>query len=276
MEDLRAVETGRPGGAARRFVRAWTRRFDAADMHVRLVGIGFVIAVALARSQATPQQGFDVASIKPSRAARAGGEGSGRERITVTPNSVIIENAGLNFCIQSAYNVKFYQVSGPGWLTSERYDITAKTERRSSKEQLMEMTRDLLADRFNLRLHRETRTVPVYQLVARSRTMKLKRASSDQTPTGMTVENGSFVFRRVTMAEFAERLSDFSSFDRPVLDRTGIDGLFDITLTSAATAMRSDPDAIFAAVESTGLRLDSTKAPLEILVVDHAEKPSPN
>jgi uncharacterized protein (TIGR03435 family) len=106
--------------------------------------------------------------------------------------------------------------------------------------------------------------------------MKLKRASSDQTPTGMTVENGSFVFRRVTMAEFAERLSDFSSFDRPVLDRTGIDGLFDITLTSAATAMRSDPDAIFAAVESTGLRLDSTKAPLEILVVDHAEKPSPN
>ena len=245
-------------------------------MHVRLVVIGFGVAVALSSPQAVPPQSFDVASIKPSRSARAGGEGSSRERITVRPNSVIIENAGLNFCIQSAYTVKFYQVSGPSWLISERYDITAKTERRSSKEQLMEMMRALLADRFNLRLHRETRTVPVYQLVAGSGTMKLKPASSDQTLTGMTVENGSFVFRRVTMSEFAERLSDFSSFDRPVLDRTGIDGLFDITLTSAATAMRGDPDAIFAAVESTGLRLDSTKAPLEVLVVDHAERPSPN
>lgn len=189
---------------------------------------------------------------------------------------MIIENAGLNFCIQSAYHVKFYQVSGPDWLVAERYDIMAKTDARASKEQLMVMLQALLTDRFSLRLHRETRTVSVYELVAKSQAMKLNRASSDETGQGMTVENGSFVFRGVTMAEFAERLSDFSSFDRPVLDRTGMDGLFDITLPSAATAMRSDPDAIFAAVEGAGFRLNSAKAPLEMLVVDHAERPSPN
>jgi uncharacterized protein (TIGR03435 family) len=245
-------------------------------MHVRLIGLACAVAVAPARPQISPQQGFDVASIKASRAARAGGEGSGREKITVTSNSVIIENAGLNFCIQSAYNVKFYQVSGPDWLVSERYDIMAKTERRSSKEELMEMLQALLADRFSLHLHRQTRVVPVYELDAKSRAVKLDRASPDETTHGMTIESGSFVFRRVTMTEFAERLSDFSSFDRPVLDRTGMEGLFDVTLASAATAMRSDPDAIFAAVEGAGLRLNTGKAPLEILVVDHAERPSPN
>jgi uncharacterized protein (TIGR03435 family) len=140
----------------------------------------------------------------------------------------------------------------------------------------MEMMQTLLADRFNLQLHRAAKTVPVYQLVAPARTARLKPASPDQTAAGVTVENGSFVFHYVTMPEFAERLSDFASIDRPVLDRTGIEGSFDITLTSAATAMRTDPDAIFAAVEKAGFRLDSTKAELETLVVDHADRPSPN
>jgi uncharacterized protein (TIGR03435 family) len=247
-----------------------------ANMHLRLIGLVCAVAVASACPQTLLAPGFDVASIRPSRTARAGGEGSGREKISVTPNGVIIENAGLNFCIQSAYNVKFYQVSGPDWLISERYDIMAKTERRSSKEQLMEMLQALLAYRFNLRLRRETRVIPVYELAAKARAVRLDRASPDETANRMTIENGSFVFRRVSLAEFAERLSDLSSFDRPVLDRTGMDGLFDITLASAATAMRNDPDAIFAAVESTGLRLNPGKAPLEILVVDHAERPAPN
>ena len=245
-------------------------------MHLRLIGLTCAVAVASAFPQTSPQRRFDVASIKPSRTARTGGEGSGREKITITPDSVIIENAGLSFCIQSAYNVKFYQVSGPDWLISDRYDIIAKKEGRSGNAQLMEMLQTLLADRFSLRLQRETRIVPVYQLVEKSRAVKLNRASPDETANGMTVENGSFVFRRVTMSEFAERLSDFSSFDRPVLDRTGLDGAFDITLPSAASAMRSDPDAIFSAVEGAGLRLDPGKAPIEILVVNHADKPSPN
>jgi uncharacterized protein (TIGR03435 family) len=244
-------------------------------MNANLVGTVFIMTAMVSASQPIPQLAFDVASIKPSRIARAGGEGSGRERVTVTPDSVTIENGSLSFCIQWAYNVRFYQVSGPDRLVSQRYDIIAKTEKPSSRQQLMTMMQTLLSDRFSLRLHRETRTVPVYELVGRSGNSNLRLASAD-SDTGMTVENGSFVFRRVTMAEFATRLSDFSAFDRPVLDRTGIDGFFDITLTSAAIAMRADPDAIFAAVESTGLRLNPGKAPLEMIVVDHAEGPTPN
>ena len=135
------------------------------NMHLRLIGLACTVAVASACPQTLPQAGFDVASIKPSRAAGAGGEGSGREKITVTPDSVIIQNAGLNFCIQSAYNVKFYQVSGPDWLVFERYDIIAKTERRSSKEQLMGMLQALLTDRFSLRLRRETRPLALPERV---------------------------------------------------------------------------------------------------------------
>jgi uncharacterized protein (TIGR03435 family) len=243
-------------------------------MQLRLVGVAYAIAVTSASPQALPHEQFDVASVKPSRAARAGGEGSGRERIAVTPTSVVMENAGLSFCIQWAYKVKFYQVSGPDRLVSDRYDIIAKAEKPSNNEQLRAMMQALLGDRFRLRLHRATRTVPVYDLIAPS-AKKLQRPRPDEN-TGMTVENGSFVFRGVTMADFAEGLSDFSSFDRPVLDRTGLNGLFDITLSSAASAMRSDPDAIFAAVEGAGFRLHPAKEPLDILVIDHVERPSPN
>ena len=203
-----------------------------------------------------------------------GEKASGWERVALTPTSVAIENAGLSFCIQWAYKVKPYQVAGPDRLVSERYDIIAKSEKASNNEQMRAMMQVLLADRFGLRLHRDTRTVAIYNLIVAS-PAKLQRASPDQS-AGMTVENGSFVFRRVTMAGFAERLTDFSTIDRPVLDRTGLDGSFDITLTSAPSAMSSNPDAIFAAVEGAGFRLNRSKAPIEILVVDHAEAPSAN
>jgi uncharacterized protein (TIGR03435 family) len=221
------------------------------------------------------QPAFDVASIKPSSAARAGGEGSGRERIAVSPTSLTLANASLSFCIQWAYNVKFYQVSGLDKLTRQRYDIIAKTERPVDRGQLRAMLQALLADRFQLRSHRETRTVPVYELVARQNGAKLRPAQADQT-AGMLVRDGSFVFQGVTMTEFAERLSDLSAIDRPVLNKTGLAGAFDITLGSAARDMLADPASIFAAIERAGFRLESRKGPIEVLVMDHAAPPSEN
>jgi uncharacterized protein (TIGR03435 family) len=245
-------------------------------MNLKIIAITLAIAVGSAapQSKTDPRSEFDVASVKPSRLARAGGEGSGRERVAVTPQSITIENAGLSFCMQWAYNVKFYQVNGPDRLVSERYDIMGKTERPSSKGQLRMMMQGLLADRFNLRFHRETRTVPVYELVVVSNT-KLRPAEPDEK-SGVSVVSGSFVFHRVSMPEFAEHLSDLAAIDRPVLDKTGREGLFDITLESAAITMRNDPDSIFSSIEGAGLRLNSRKGPLELLVVDHAEKPSGN
>jgi uncharacterized protein (TIGR03435 family) len=245
-------------------------------MNLKIIGIAITLAVGSAapQSQTTPRAEFDVASIKPSPIARAGGEGSGRERVAVTPQSVTLENAGLSFCMQWAYDVKFYQVKGPDRLVSERYDIIGKTDKPTGKEQLRTMMQALLADRFQLRFHRETRTVPVYELVLVANT-KLRPAESGENP-GLSVVNGSFVFRRLTMPEFAERLSDLSAIDRPVIDKTGREGLFDITLESAASAMRNDPDSIFPSLERAGLRLNSRKGPLEVLVVDQARKPSEN
>jgi len=78
------------------------------------------------------------------------------------------------------------------------------------------------------------------------------------------------------MSELAGYLSDLAAFDRPVLNKTGLDGSFDITLPSAAVAMRENPDSIFAALESAGFRLNARKSSVEILIVDHAEQPSPN
>jgi uncharacterized protein (TIGR03435 family) len=103
----------------------------------------------------------------------------------------------------------------------------------------------------------------------------VKPSAADQR-SGMGVVNGSFVFEHITMSQLAEHLSDLSAFDRPVLNKTGLDGSFDITLPSAAAAMRENPDSIFAAVESAGFRLNARKSPVEILIVDHAEQPSQN
>ncbi|MDQ1474110.1 MAG: hypothetical protein QOJ99_5590, partial [Bryobacterales bacterium] len=208
-------------------------------MNLRLIGVAFAVTAGLAPSQTETalRQAFDVASIKPGHMAHAGGEGSGRESVAISPNGVTLNNASLSFCLQWAWNVRFYQVSGPGELTLERYDIVAKAAKPSGKEQLMTMMQALLADRFSVRVHRETRTMPVYELVARPKAPKLRKSTTEQN-TGMSVVNGSFVFHRVTMSEFAERLSDFSALDRPVLDKTGLEGVFDITLTSAAIAMR--------------------------------------
>ena len=220
------------------------------------------------------QAAFDVASIKPSQLSRTTGKGSRRERVFNTPTSLNLVNANLSDCMQRAYNVKFYQISGPPWIIDLRYDIVAKTEQPSGKEQLMAMLQALLADRFRLKLRRESRTEPIYALTARY-AMKLKKSTSSDD-AGMSLAGGSFVFKHVTMAEFAERLSDFSAMDRPVLDKTGIEGAYDITLESAARNMLEDPASIFPSLEKAGFKLESRKGQEEVLVVEHAEKPSAN
>jgi len=221
------------------------------------------------------QPTFDVASIKPSAIARAGGEGSGRERASWTPTSLTLQNAGLGFCIQWAYGVKFYQVSGPAWLNDVRYDILAKTENPATIAQLRLLLQALLANRFQLTLHRETKAMPVYELVARTSGTGLRSAKPDET-SDWRVSGGSFVFRHTSMPEFAERLSELAGVDRPVVDKTGIAGVFDFTLESAARKLLEDNASIFAAVQQIGFEMVARKGQVEVLVVDHADKPSAN
>src|SRR5260370_32828399 len=113
-----------------------------------------VISSCAAFGQST-QPAFEVASVKPSLIGRAGGEGSRREKVDHTPGSITMRNASMKSCIQWAYDVKSFQVTGPGWLETERYDVAAKAADPAPEAQLRLMLQTLLADRFKVTLHRE-------------------------------------------------------------------------------------------------------------------------
>ncbi len=222
---------------------------------------------------AQPQ--FDVASIRPSATARAGGEGGGWERITLSPTGVTVLNAGLGYCVRWAYNVKLHQVNGPDWTETERYDIQARTAQPVGTDQLRLMMQVLLAERFRLKIRREQRMQSVFVLVTRKNGPKL-RDSQTGGSAQIRVAGGDFVFQHVTMPDFADLLGHLAGIDRLVLDRTGIRGVYDIRLPSAASRTREDPSSIFGAVEEAGFELQARKEPVDVLIIDHAEKPSAN
>jgi bla regulator protein BlaR1 len=233
---------------------------------------------------------FDVASIRPSAVWSAGGEGHGRSRVEYSPNSVTLRNVDLSDCVQWAYGARFYQMAGPGtpggeygWQSSlGRYDIVAKASGAVPVSQLRVMLQDLLAQRFKVTLHRETKMLPVFELVLAKGGPKLPAPKPDPPSRGNEnlprVQDGSFVFQDTTITEFAEKLSMLRGIERPVVDRTGIEGVFDITLKSAASAILQPdgPSLLTLVQEQLGLKLTAAKAPVEVLVIDHAEKPSEN
>jgi uncharacterized protein (TIGR03435 family) len=226
---------------------------------------------------------FEVASIRPSSIWKAGGEGNSRSRIEVTPNGLTMRNVDLNECVQWAYGLQPYRISGLH-LNAERYDIVARAEGSVQVHQLELMLQDLLAKRFNLKLHHEAKMIGIYELVPAKGGPKLPAPkvvdispsrSSESLPR---VDDGNFVFHDTSMPEFADELSQLREIDRPVVDHTGIKGVFDITLKGAASAMlQPDGPSLFTLVqEQLGLKLVSTKAPIDVLVIDHAEQPSVN
>lgn len=228
---------------------------------------------------------FDVASVRPAAMWNAGGEGSKRSKIEYSPNSLTMRNVDLTECVQWAYNLKFYQISGKVAPDSERYDIVAKTEDAAPVERLRAMLRNLLAARFQLVVHRGTKPVRVYELLIAKGGPRLPAPKADadlprthETESLPRVEDGGFVFENVSMGDFAAKLSLLRGIDLPVVDRTGIQGVFDITLKSAADAiLQDDGAALFGLIrEQLGLKLNAAKDPIEVLVVDRVAKPSAN
>ncbi len=229
---------------------------------------------------------FDVASVKTSTFGDSGLEGSKRSRIDITPTRVTLRNTTLGECVQWAWNVKPYQISAPhaiqDALDSERYDLRAVVESDTPVSQLRLMMQDLLAKRFQIVLHRETRPMPVLELTIAKGGPKLPAPkpeaivhSAESLPR---VENGGFIFADTTMAEFAAKLSLLRGVDSPVVDRTGIAGIYDITLKEAAAAIRRDdapPIATFLQ-DQLGLKLVAAKAPMEVVVVDRIGKLTEN
>jgi uncharacterized protein (TIGR03435 family) len=236
-----------------------------------------------AQSQAAALVAFEVASIKRSQPT---GRGTG---VGTDPGRLTIRNASLQFCIGWAYAVEDYQIAGPGWLDSEHFDIVAKAERGALEDRLRLMLRTLLTDRFKLALHRETKELSVYALTVVKEGAKIHAVKADgKSRTGGG--RGHLIGQKISMPEFADLLTMAGQRElgRPVIDKTGLKGVFDIALnwtpenprsaggndpvarTTAENTLR--PDIFGALQQQLGLRLESQKGPVEILVIDRAEK----
>jgi uncharacterized protein (TIGR03435 family) len=228
---------------------------------------------------ALAQNSFEVASIKPNKS------GFGRKPdgppITTAPASVTMRNVRLSTPLQWAYGLKEYQISGPDWLNSEGFDITAKAQDPAPDDQLKRMLQALLTDRFKLTTHRENKEMPVYTLTTGKNGSKLSAGHEGQERSMQPVE-GTWVFKNYSMPLFVDFLGRL--MDRPVLDATTLKGPFDFTLR-----VSEDPEtpadmkraftqpgflapAIIRYLQDLGLKLEARTAPVEILVIDHAEK----
>jgi len=214
---------------------------------------------------------FETASIKP---AAPDGHGETRRyaggRFTAT-------GITLKALIQRAWDIKDFQITGgPGWVNSELFDVIAKAPANGavSGAELNQMIQAMLRERFRLEIHRETKDMPIYSLV-------IAKSGPKLTPTIAAMQtwsrgNGSLVGTKVPMDMLAGDLLE-SQLRRVVVDHTGIPGEFDINLKWTPDNADEAGVSLFTAIqEQMGLRLESTRGPVEMLVIDRAEKPSEN
>jgi uncharacterized protein (TIGR03435 family) len=209
-------------------------------------------------------QTFEVASIKPSAPGARG-----PTIYNPTQSRFAISAITLKSLVAYAYDVREFQISGgPKWLDADQFDIVAKPDSNPTPERISAMARALLAERFDLQLHRESKEMPVLALVVSKGGPKLQPSAATAGPE-VRGGRGRLLAKNVTMPIFAAQLAA-RVLDRPVLDRTGLPGEFDINL-------EWPPDELFAALqEQLGLKLESQKAPVEVLVIDHATHPTAN
>jgi uncharacterized protein (TIGR03435 family) len=216
------------------------------------------------------QPSFEAATIKPSKSQ------PGRSATHSRPGMVVLTGKTLKGLICSAYDVKDFQVSGgPKWLDDDRYDINAKAEGATTGAQRMMMLQTLLADRFQLVIHREQKIGPAYALVLVKSGLKIKPAEG-VTGTNAHGGKGQLTVTGMPMTELADLLS--RELKAPVVDFTATPGVFDFKLEWSIEGDSNDAQsALFAALQSQlGLKLESRKLPVEMIVVDRAEKPSEN
>jgi uncharacterized protein (TIGR03435 family) len=246
------------------------------NVRVWLLCFGILGTSGAPGSMAQTAPAFDVASVKPSDPAARG------IQMSNSPGMFNAKNCTVKALIVLGYDLRDFQLSGgPGWLDSDRFDIAAKPG--GSAEQTKAMVRALLADRFQLAVHRETRTLPVYELTVAKNGPRLK-TSADGESMGITGGESTGAshssFQAVDLKTLAGYLSN--QVDRIVIDKTGLQGTYDFSLNWAPNEAQSgstasDAPSIFTAVqEQLGLKLQSEKGPVEVLVVDRAEKPTPN
>lgn len=235
-----------------------------------------LIAFATARAQ---PPAFDVASLKPSPPSET--HYIDINLGTLKHGVVTLTNTTLSECLQFAYGlVSEEQIDGPDWIRDRhlRIDITAKTSPDTPRDQVLLMTQALLAERFRMELHREPRPVRHLELTVAKKGPRLPVSQEDAPPGTNNYSRGRLFYDRQSLHHVAVLLS--RQLKQPVIDLTGLTGFYDVHLewapddASPAETTGSEPlPDIFRAVEQQlGLHLESRNTPIDILVIDRADK----
>jgi bla regulator protein BlaR1 len=268
-----------------------------------LVPLMVLTAATAARAQApelnTPA--FEAATVRPNTS------GETRRQIEVLPggrfnaiNMTLWQILSIAYPIDGRFRDEINLTGGPGWINSDRFDIVAKAEGspgldtnkpgstvtdvdRDAVERIRLMLRRFLAERFKLRMHHEARQLPIYELVMAKTASLLgpelrKAAGNCGRDCGSIRRIGpdKVVGTDVSMGSLAHSMSDW--VQRTVVDKTGLTGPMDFTLTWAPEGATDSPaSSIFTAVqEQLGLKLEPARGPVDVLVVDSAERPMPD
>ena len=253
--------------------RNLTRTYGIGDLTgLTVLLVGFSVHI---HAQTVPA--FEVASIRvhPKQAGVVFG---------ISGPNVTIASPPMLGLISMGYNVEPYQVvGGPSWMTTERFEIRARApgDGAPTREQAGRMLQALLAERFQLKLHREKRDLPVYLLVVARDGPKLKPSTVDSKSFQMNSGAETTIkLAQGSMEELARHLTD-AGVGRPVVNKTGLSGNYDLELSWSPWVTEADtkagaPPSIFTAIRELGLRLEPGKGAAEVLVIDHVEHPSEN
>ena len=232
------------------------------------------IILLCAMAQSGPK--FDVASVKLTSHGRTADGWSHSWIEQSTPGRLVGQNASMMECLRWAFEVKDYQVIGPNWLNADEasYDIEAKAPPETTHGDMHKMMQSLLAERFQLAVHREQRMLPSYELVVGKNGHKM--TPSTKTDNSQSSRGGHVTCTGISMKEWAYQLSRFTKL--PVFDMTGITGNFDFKLDYEGDNKEEGMPSLFTALqEQIGLKLESAKRPVDVIVIDHVERvPSGN
>jgi uncharacterized protein (TIGR03435 family) len=260
-----------------------------------------VVTVLACAQESAPV--FEVASIKPADPAN-----NGTSFNTLNGGGLRVSGANLRALIMTAYNIRNFQLSGgPGWVYTERFNVLAKPDhagdegpadyrkmtneqRRAAAELMRRRLQSLLSERFQLVIRRETKEMPIYGMVIGKNGVKMTE-SEEGANSSMSTSNTRITCQRCTMGELAVNLSSITG--RPVRDETGLTGKYDFKMEwapelkaggvergeGAPADLASTPEAptLFTALQQVlGLKLEPKKGPVDMYVIERAEKPSEN
>jgi uncharacterized protein (TIGR03435 family) len=261
------------------------KKFLLANVGLAVMYGSILITLDALPSRAQIQQNarlaFDVASIRAHQGPVS------RIGLSISGTLVTVAAYTVGDLITDGYGMKDYQVAGvTGWIGSDRYDIAARSagESAPTRDQARQMLQTLLTERFQLKIHQEMKEMSVYALVIGKRGPKLKENTAD-TPMWRMSGKGldtQMTFTSSPIEQLVTQLAHIPGVGRPVLDKTGLPGRYDFQLNltrdlPGTSTTGPEGQSVFTAIEEQlGLRLESQKAPIGVLVIDHVEKPSEN